>query len=321
MRTRITIIVGTVALLTAVVIATQIGGGQPARDVVGGAPGVFSDPPFSVRLDGPLWRARTLQDNDGAQDFALVGRDLPLEVRATGASDARVAEVELRVDGRSTRVVVPRCPGGRCPVSTSFTFVPPLRMLGPSEHRVQIVVRDPAGVAGSSRHGEHVTTFGFDVRSVRSVPPISEARTVAKLPTRTAGLASRLRGDAVRVLTSARRGGGIAAALGSSRVSVVRAGRLEARGRPLGVTLLVKVTPPVYNVRATVPAYVPVVASGTVRYNTQQVQMHVEVLRDALVDVDLSSRRVITFEPGPHSRTSGWSPSKAPTPAGANDED
>jgi hypothetical protein len=194
-------------------------------------------------------------------------------------------------------------------------------MLGPGEHRVEIVVRDPAGVAGSNRHGEHVTTFGFDVRSVRSVPPISEAQTVAKLPARTAGLTGRLRGDAMSVLTSARRGGGIAAALGSSRVSVVRAGRLDAGGRRLGVTLLVKVTPPVYDVRVTVPAYVPLVTSGTVRYTTQEVQMHVGVLRDALVDVDLSTRRVITFEPGPHSSTSGWSPSKAPTPAGANDED
>ena len=315
------IIIGTVALVAVVVIAAQVDGGRPTQDVVSGAPGVLRDPPFSVRLDGPLWRARTLEDNDGAQDFALVARDLPLEVRAMGASDARIAELELRVDGRSRRVVVPPCPGGRCPVSTSFTFVPPLRMLGPGDHRVEILVRDPAGVAGSTGPGEHVTTFGFDVRSVRSVPPTGEARTVAKLPTRTAGLTGRLRGDAVRVLTSARRGGGIAAALGSSRVSVVRAGRLEARGRPLGVTLLVKVTPPVYNVRATVPAYVPVVASGTVGYNRQRVQMHVEVLRDALVDVDLSSRRVITFEPGPHSRTSGWSPSKAPTPAGAKDED
>jgi hypothetical protein len=70
-----------------------------------------------------------------------------------------------------------------------------------------------------------------------------------------------------------------------------------------------------------VPAYVPVVGSGNVRYITQQVQMRVAVLRDALVDVDLSSRRVISFEPGPRSRTLSWTPSKAPAPAGAADED
>jgi hypothetical protein len=315
------IIIGTLALVAVVVIATQLGGGQPAQDTVSGAPGLLRDPPFSVRLDGPLWRARTLEDNDNAQDFALVERDLPLEVRATGASDARIAELELRVDGRSRRVVVPPCPGGRCPISASFTFVPRLRMLAPGDHRVEIVVRDPAGVAGSRGHGEHVTTFAFDVRSVRSVPRISEARTVSKLPLRTTGLTRRMRGDAVSALTSARRGGEIAAVLGSSRVSVVRAGRLDAGGRRLGVTLLLDITPPVHDVSATVPAYVPVVTSGNVRYVTQQVQMHAVVLRDALVDVDLSRRRVITFEPGPRSRTSGWSPSKAPTPAGANDED
>jgi hypothetical protein len=312
-----------VALVAVVVVlATQLVA-QPARDVVSGAPGVLTDPPFSIRLDGPLWRARTLQDNDGAQDFALVERDLPLEVRATGTPDARIAQVELRVDGRRTRVVATRCPGGRCPVSTSFTFTPPLRMLRPAEHLVEILVRDPAGVAGSTGHGEHVTSFGFDVRSVRSVPPPSEARTVTKppAPARVAGLTARLRGEAMGVLASSRSGGGIGAALGSSRVRVVRAGRLEAKGRRLGVTLLVTLTPPVYDVRATVPAYVPVVGSGNVRYTTQQVQMRVAVLRDALVDVDLASRRVISFEPGPHSRTLSWTPSKAPAPAGAADED
>jgi hypothetical protein len=123
------------------------------------------------------------------------------------------------------------------------------------------------------------------------------------------------------VLTSARSGGGVADALGSASVTVMQAGRLDALGRRLGVTLLVSITPPRYNLRATVPAYVPVVDSGTVRYTTQQVQMHVAVLRDALIDVDISTGRVITFEPGPQSRTLSWAPSKAPSPAGAADED
>jgi hypothetical protein len=196
-------------------------------------------------------------------------------------------------------------------------------MLPPGEHRVEIVVRDPAGVADSSDHGEHVTAFGFSVRYVRDVPRVAEATTISKLPgpPPTTGVTARQRRDALSVLTSARRGGGIAAALGSAHVTVVQAGRLVADGRRPGVTMLVTVTPPLDDVHATVPAYVPVVSSGNVRYTTQQVQMHVAVLRDALIDVDLSTARVITFEPGPRSRTLSWSPSKAPSPAGASDED
>jgi hypothetical protein len=49
--------------------------------------------------------------------------------------------------------------------------------------------------------------------------------------------------------------------------------------------------------------------------------MRVAVLRDALIDVDLSTGRVIAFEPGPRSRTLKWSPSQAPAPAGGADED
>jgi hypothetical protein len=45
------------------------------------------------------------------------------------------------------------------------------------------------------------------------------------------------------------------------------------------------------------------------------------VLRDALIDVDLTTRRVIAFEPGPRSRTIIWAPSRTPAPAGAQDED
>jgi hypothetical protein len=126
------------------------------------------------------------------------------------------------------------------------------------------------------------------------------------------------------VLATARRGGaggGIAAALASARVTVTEAGPLVAPGRRLGVTMLVALTPPRYDVQAVVPAYVPIVTSGSVRYATQQVRMNVAVLRDALIDVDLASGRVITFEPGPRSRTLSWSPSRAPTPAGAADED
>jgi hypothetical protein len=320
MRARI--IGGMVALVLVVVVATQVGGG-PGRDAISGAAGRFSDPPFSVRLGGPLWRARTLRDNDGAQDFALVARDLSLEVTASGGSKARVAQLELRVDGRATRVVSLRCKSDRCPVSTTARFLPPLNRLPPGEHRVDVVVRDPVAVAGSSAGGEHFTTFGFSVHYVSRVPPVKEALTISRLraPSSTSGVTSQERRQALDVVSAARRGGGVAAALGSSRVAVVQAGRLEAPGRRIGVTMLVSLTPPAYDVHTTVPAFVPIVSSGNVRYTAQQVQMDVAVLRDVLIDVDLANRRVISLEPGPSSRSLGWSPSKAPTPAGAADED
>jgi hypothetical protein len=315
-----TLIGAIVALaVVAVVVATQLAG--QTREVTSGRPGLFRDPPFSVRLDGPLWRARTLRDGEGAQDFALVARDLPLNVRASGSPAARVAQVELRVDGRRQRLVVPRCLAGRCPVGTRVTFVPRLRKLPPGDHRVEILVRDPAGTAASADHGEHVTANGFDVRSVTRIPATGESRTITKLPAPAlpSRAAVRLRRSALAVLSAARRAGGVADALGGSRVTVRQVGPLS--GARLGVTMLVALVPPRYKVSAIVPSYVPAPFPGGVAYTGQQVRMRAAVLRDVLVDVDLATRRVISVEPGPRSRTLSWSPSKAPAPAGASDED
>jgi hypothetical protein len=71
-----------------------------------------------------------------------------------------------------------------------------------------------------------------------------------------------------------------------------------------------------------VPDYVPADGgSGQPPYTLQRVRMHVAALRDALIDIDLDRGRVIAFEPGPRSRSLVWSPSRAPAPAGAGDED
>jgi hypothetical protein len=302
---RMALIVG-VAVLVAlgVVVVTQSGSRNSAPDVTGEAPGVFHDAPFTIRIDGPLWRARTLQDNDGAQDFALVEGDLPLDVRVTGG---RVGKLELRVDGRTTRVVS----------SSSARFVPPLAALPAGEHRVDVLVRDRGG---------HARVNGFDVHYVSNVPPTTEGETVSKTASPVPGsdVAPRTRDSALRVLAAARRSGsgGIASVLGNARLTVVETGRLDTPGGPLGVTMLVGLTPARYDVSAVLPAYVPIAGSGgVVRYAQQEVQMHVAVLRDALIDVDVASGRVISLEPGPQSRTLSWSPSKAPVPAGAADED
>lgn len=85
--------------------------------------------------------------------------------------------------------------------------------------------------------------------------------------------------------------------------------------------MLVDLAAPRRDVRTTVPAYVPSTHGADAPYTLQRVRMHVALLRDVLIDVDLGSRRVIAFEPGPRSQTVSWSESKAPAPAGAADED
>jgi hypothetical protein len=125
--------------------------------------------------------------------------------------------------------------------------------------------------------------------------------------------------DALAVLAAERARPGLAGALSRSRVSVIQAGPLNARGRRLGLTMWVTLATPRRDVRATVPGYLPRSAPTGPAYTPQTVRMHVAVLRDALIDVDLTTRRVIAFEPGPRSRTVSWQPLHTPVPAGAGD--
>jgi hypothetical protein len=124
----------------------------------------------------------------------------------------------------------------------------------------------------------------------------------------------------LRVLAAERRSPELVKALGHTRLSVVQVGDLEAHGRRLGATMLLALAAPRRHVRATVPAYIPA-DDPNAPYTRQRVRMHVAVLRDLLVDIDLRSRRIIALEPGPRSQTLSWSPSQAPAPAGATDED
>jgi hypothetical protein len=131
---------------------------------------------------------------------------------------------------------------------------------------------------------------------------------------------ARLERAALRVLGSERRSGGLAQALGTVRLTTVQVGDLTARGRRLGATMLVDLVEPRRDLWATVPAYVPVEGDSGAPYTPLHARMHVAVLRDALIDIDLVRRRVIAFEPGPRSKCLSWSPSQAPAPAGAGDE-
>jgi hypothetical protein len=222
----------------------------------------------------------------------------------------RVAEVELRVDGHRQALVKPPCDQGRCPSRLRLTLTPRLRELHPGDHRVEVVARNSRGA---------VSLQGFSVRTVDRVPAVTEGEPVGTLPAAAPPSPpdARLERAALRVLGSERRSGGLAQALGTGRLSVVQVGELNARGHRVGATMLVDLVEPRRDLWASVPGYIPVVGDSGPAYTPQSVRMHVAVLRDVLIDVDLDRRRVIALEPGPRSKSLSWSPSQAPALAGA----
>jgi hypothetical protein len=83
--------------------------------------------------------------------------------------------------------------------------------------------------------------------------------------------------------------------------------------------MLVDLVEPRRDLWATVPAYAPADGDSGLPYTPERARMHVAVLRDALIDIDLGRRRVIAFEPGPRSESLSWSRSQAPASAGVGD--
>jgi hypothetical protein len=210
-------------------------------------------------------------------------------------------------------VVTPPCDQGRCPSRLRLTLTPRLRQLVPGDHRIEVMARGSRGAVGIQ---------GFSVRTVTQLPAVREGEPVGELPSAPPPRHwdARLERAAFRVLGSERRTGGLAKVLGTARLTAVQLGDLNARGRRLGATMLVDLVEPRRDLWATVPAYVPVEGDSGPSYTPQHVRMHVAVLRDALIDIDLGRRRVIAFEPGPRSESLSWSPSQARAPAGAGDE-
>jgi hypothetical protein len=202
--------------------------------------------------------------------------------------------------------------------------VPRLHALAAGEHQVELIARDPVAAARSDDPGSHVSVTGLEVRTVASFPTVIEGGDpVAKLPAGpgTPSGAGQLGQSALRILAAERRGGGVAAALGGSRIVPIQLGNLNVRGRRIGATMHVDLFPAPQNVSATVPAFIPGDPRARVPYALQTVRMRVAVLRDALIDIDVGRRRVIAIEPGPRSHALQWSPSKEPAPSGAADED
>jgi hypothetical protein len=308
--------IGLAVAALAAVAFTQLRGGasDPPLDAVA-EPGHFRSPPFAVTVSGPLWQARSLRDSDGTEDFALVDGDLRLNVGVRASGGARVAAVELQLDGRRERAVRTACPEAGCPAAANVEFVPRLRGLPAGRHRVEIYAR----AAPAQREQR---TAAFEVRTIGRAPAAVEgepARMDAPADPHDSDL--RLRQTALGVLAAERTRPGLASALGNARLNVIQVGPLNAHGRRLGATLWLALASPLRDVRATVPGYLPSAAAGAGGYTRQSVSLHVGLLRDALVDIDLTTRRVIAFEPGPRSHTLSWKPSRAPAPAGAQDED
>jgi hypothetical protein len=191
---------------------------------------------------------------------------------------------------------------------------PRLRGLAAGRHRVEIQVRRAGGRVATR-------TARFDVRTAANVPAVVEGAPATKDGRGPPARDERLERDALAVLAAEQARPGVAAVLPRTGLKVIQAGPLNARERPIGETLWVALPSPLLDVRATVPAYVPSTARTGPAYTPQIVRVHVAVLRDALVDVDLTTKRVIAIEPGPRSRTLSWKPSQAPAPAGAGDED
>jgi hypothetical protein len=294
------VVVGTAALLI-------LGPSDTARDL--GVPlGLVDDPPFAIRLSGALWRDRTLQDGEGAPDVALVTRDEPLVVSVSGDTGARVAELELRVDGRSQRRIRPPCPGGSCPSTLGVGFVPRLDPRAGGNRRIEVMVRDAVAARPGADKGAHVSVASLDVRVIPRLPAVVEAQpaTLPAGPPPGAALAARNRRAALALLASARRTGPLRALLGTAAVHVRAAGTLRDGPRVVGATLFLQLAAPRHDVAAIVPGYVPG-RSRAGPYLSRALYVRVATLRDLLVDVDLARGRVIAVEPGPASVTTSWS--------------
>jgi hypothetical protein len=303
-------------VVIAVVAVTQLRrtASDPPADAAA-APGMFHVAPFHTRLSGPLWGSRLLRDRDGADDFALVAGDLPLDVQVRASGRTRIAAVELRIDGRLQPGGPPACGQADCAAEVTVTLVPRLRGVAAGAHRVELYAR-AAGARAPKRAAR------FDVRTAAGTPTVVEGETATNDPAPAAHDGdAELASSALAVLAAERNRPGLAQALSGARVNLLQSGPLNARGRRLGATIWIAVEAPLRDVRATVPGYAPSAAATGAPYTLQRVRMHVAVLRDALIDVDLTTRRVIAFEPGPRSRTISWAPSRTPAPAGAQDED
>lgn len=273
------------------------------------------DAPFDIRPGGELFRDRIVVDEEGAPDAGYVFHDLPLTIGVAGRKRGTVAAIEVKVDGRTQRRRRIRCIAGRCPRRAQWTVTPSLAALAAGEHEVTIAVTGPA--APNTRAARAVKTFR--VRTGNEPPPRAEAAT----PSSTSGsdpaaLPPSARRRALRIVRLASRRGPLASVVGTQKPLVLALGSLDVAGRRRGATALLQLKAPRRDVVARVPAYT---ARRPDRIVATSVNLRVRELRDLLIDIDLTTGRVIAIEPGPLSRTERWQPSGPLPQPGVEDED
>lgn len=297
MKTRAKIGLGTVAALgAAAALATALGERDIGRDAAGSL-GIAEPGAFRMALSGPLWRDRTLRDQDGARDIAFVTTDEELILSASGRDGAQVASVTYRIDDGRARVLR-RCQSTSCPSTLVIRLRPPLRRLAPGTHRLTLQARGARPGQASSTEIE--VTVAARTPSIREGEPVAAPAAPSQRPRRDMAF----RNDALRVITGEQRAGALRSVLGVSKVRVVQIGDLQRDKRRIGATVLLSLVTPRTSVRATVPGYLP----SRDGYRPQSVEFTASVLRDLLVDVDLERKRVMAIEPGPSSHTSRWAP-------------
>lgn len=282
MRVRVVIACGVLAAGAAAVAAAILLTGRGGE--LTGELGLTADPPFFAELSGGLYDARTLTDEDGAADVAYLTGDRALAVRVRGA-DARsgIAQIAVRVDGRSQTTRRARCATAGCPAVLVGRFTPRIVAHGPGTHRVEVL-------AGGSARARAVSVGAFQVRvgsrmpaSVEVEPPRVRAGAVLVL--------DRRRPAVDRVVRAAARRGALARIVGASRLT------LRERGAGAGiVTVLADVRPARRDVTAVLPQ------PG----DDGPARMRARILSDLLLDIDLRRNAVVAIQPGPASSVSAW---------------
>jgi hypothetical protein len=300
-----TAVAALVATGAAAAVAWQLAAGDTVRDV-GIRLDLVERSPLELRLGGPLWRDRTLSDSEGARDVEYVVGDAPLEVEIVARDGRRLRDLVVAVDGE---VVARRrlCRRAPCPAHARVTVTPRVSARGPGRHRLTL--------RASGTRPRELARSTFEVTVGRRLSAL-EAEPVARragAPARSSVSASDRR-RALAVIERERVWGVLRGVLGSSLYEVSEVGRLRGgRGEELGAAVLLSLPVARTRVRAQVPAYVPD-ARATSGFRLRQVTLSAPLLRDLLVDVDLTRLRVVAAEPGPRSRTDGAQGVAGPTP-------
>ncbi len=313
MRRSVIGLVGTVGVgVVAVAVIARGGGGDATRDVATSL-GLADDPAFAIRLSGPLWHDRTLRGEDGALDIGIITGDEPLDVTITPRRST-VAQVELRVDGRIDRRMRPDCRADACARDLRLRLAPRLDARRGGRRRIEVIARDRGAPPGATDPGAHVGAARLDVTVRSSLPALREAEPVTKTapPTASRGLSPSIRRAALGVLATQRRQSALAALIGTGTPRLREVGTLRDGARAIGATLLLDLARPRRNVRATLPGYAPGPARGR-PYASQPIELRATVVRDLLVDIDTTRRRVIAVQPGPRSATTRWTPLRGPS--------